>query len=217
MHFRTWLEKTLYHGTIVDYEDDIRRYGLQGGWHEPENTWVGDAYDGEYGDIERTEDDDVIFMADKHDLDKSLGAMVFHIGKKLGKGFHDVTDNDIRNHGLLVIIRDPDDETPQYDPDDRNWGYGDPPRGAETGDYFAPSAEGEVFLRGAALLRFLRQRGVWPRSWGPHDPNRDRLRRGLLGRMAVQRVTDKPKQDIIDTVKVASPKDVEDQLRSWDR
>jgi len=165
MNFRKWLnERTLYHGTVIDNEPTIRKYGLHGGWHEPENTWVGDAYGGDYeaAGVDRTEDDDVIFMTDKEQLDKSLGAMVFHIGKKLNKDYHDVTDTDIRNHGLLVIMKDMDLEP--YDPDSDL--YYAPPMGAETGDYFSPSEQGDLFLRGPAMLRYLKRHGAWPRDWG---------------------------------------------------
>lgn len=158
--FRAWLslqERTLYHGTIVDYESSIRKYGLQGGWHEPEDTFVGDMYDGEYGDIERSEDDDVVFMADKDSLDKAITAMQYQVGKKLNKWLGDVTPTDIRNHGLLVVIKDVED-VDQYDPDDIRWMNG-APRGVEPGDYFAPSMGGDLFLRGSALIRYLQRHG----------------------------------------------------------
>lgn len=220
MRFKQWLlsEKTLYHGTVVDNESNIRKYGLQGGWHDSSNTFVGDSYDDEYASagVDRTEEDDVVFLTDKQALDKAVTAMVFHISKKLGVTLHDVSDNDIRNHGLLVIVKDEDDDVQAYDPEDPNsdWAY-NPPRGAETGDYIVQSAGGDGFLRGAALIRFLQRHGQWPRNWGPHDPNRDKIRRGQLGRMAVQRVTDKPKDDVIQTIRNADPKDVEDQLKAW--
>src|SRR5690606_34331324 len=159
MDFKKWLERTLYHGTIVDYEPTIRQYGLQGGWHPPEKTFVGDSYDDDYGDIERASEDDKVFLTDKQQLEKAVSAMVFHIGKKLGKGFHDVTDNDIRNHGLLVIAKDMDHLEP-YDSYDRKWASLDVPRGAEEGDYFDTEVTGEIFLRGAALLRQLKRYGA---------------------------------------------------------
>ena len=134
MEFKQWLfEKTLYHGTIVDFEPTIRKYGLQGGWHEPDKTFVGHMYD-DYGDIKRTEDDDVVFMTDKQEIHKAVNAMTFQISRKLGRDFHDVSDNDIRNHGLLVIIKDEENSVPQYNPYDRQWASDNIPRGAEEGD-----------------------------------------------------------------------------------
>lgn len=157
-------ERTLYHGTLIDYKDSIDKYGIQGGWHGPLGSFVSQFYDSEeYGTP--TEDDEVVFVADKYSLDKSVNAMVHHIAQKLQKNFHDVSDNDIRNHGLLVIIKD--SELEPYSSDDRRWAYENPPRGVEQGDYFANSMKGDIFLRGSSLIRFLKQRGAWPRNWGP--------------------------------------------------
>lgn len=221
MRFKTWLrtikERTLYHGTIVDNEPSIRQYGLQGGWADPKDTFVGHAYDADYdaANISRTEKDDIVFMADKQAIQSAINGMTFHIARKLGKNFHDVTNNDIRNHGLLVIIKDPEDSIPQYDPNDRRWAYEDPPRGVEDGDYFTQSASGDIFLHGAALIRFLKRNRHWPQSWNKDDPETERYQRGLLGRVAVQRVTDRPKQDVLDTIKNADIKSVQDQMKRW--
>ena len=215
--FKEWFdlhERTLYHGTVIDYEDSIRKYGLQGGWHDPKDTWVGDAYDDEYGDIPRTDADDVVFMTDKEQLSKAVGGMVFHIGKKLGKSYHDVSDLDIRNNGLLVIIKDSDLEP--YDPYDRKWASQDIPRGAEEGDYFDSSAGGDIFLRGSALLRFLIRNGQWPRSWGAGDnAGREKIQRDRLARMAISKVKNKPKSDILNTVQTAPFSQVKQQLKHW--
>lgn len=104
-------ERTLYHGTIADYEGSIRQYGLQGGWHGPLGSFVSQHYDSqEYGEpTEDDEDDEVVFATHKQELGKAVNAMVHHISQKLKKEFHDVTDNDIRNYGLLVIIKDGSD------------------------------------------------------------------------------------------------------------
>jgi hypothetical protein len=98
---------------------------------------------------------------------------VHHVGKKLGKDFHSVSDNDIRNHGLLVIIKDSDLKA--YDPDDRSNWYGDLPRGVEPGDYYDQQMGADLFLRGAALIRFLRNHGEWPRNWGVDSGGRTNL------------------------------------------
>ena len=213
MDFKTWLslqEKTLYHGTIVDNEPTIRKYGLRGGWHSPIGSFVSKFYnDDEYG--EPTEDDKVIFMADKQDLGKSVNAIVHHVAAKLGKDFHDVTDNDIRNHGLLVIIKDGDSDATRYD-------YAtaiSSPRGAEDGDYYAPSASADVLLKGAALLRFLRNNGVYPRDFGPTDSRSEKVMRGKLGSMAIGRGIDKEKA--LSVARNAPLDRVKDQLRTWRR
>jgi hypothetical protein len=169
--FRQFIERTLYHGTIVDHEPSIRQLGLFGQMGDFQTS--AGYMDKEYGP--HSEDDEVVFMADKEKLGAAVTAMVHHISKKLGKGFHDVSDNDIRNHGLLCVMRDGEaDRRPKYDMEE------DPmvqyPRGAEPGDYYASSAKPDYFLKGAALIRMLRRNGEWPRSWGKEGYNkRDRL------------------------------------------
>lgn len=164
MRFKQWLEKTLYHGTVIDNADTIRKYGLHGGWNGPLGSFVSQAYgDEEYG--EPTEDDEIVFATDKDDLSKAITAMVHHISVKLKKDFHDVSDNDIRNHGLLVVIKDGDSSATQAPEED----YYDLPRGVEPGDYFASSMSADVLLRGSALLRFLTRNKAWPREWGKGD------------------------------------------------
>lgn len=167
--FRQFIERTLYHGTIVDNEPSIRQIGLFGQMGDFQTS--AGYMDKEYGP--HSEDDEVVFMADKEKLGAAVTAMVHHISKKLGKDFHDVSDNDIRNHGLLCVMRDGEaDRRPKYD-DVRGEEY---PRGAEPGDYYASSAKPDYFLKGSALIRMLRRNGEWPRSWGKEGYNkRDRL------------------------------------------
>ena len=169
MNFYALWERTLYHGTVIDNEDSIRQYGLVGGWHGTLGPWVQDIYGDEmYG--EPGEDDEQVFLSDKQNLYKSVSAMVYHVAKKLGKDFHDVTDTDLRNHGLLVISKDNEPTDDSWggvrhagDDDDGRQGY---PRGVERGDYFASQASADVVLKGTALLRMLRKLHAWPRKWG---------------------------------------------------
>jgi hypothetical protein len=150
MQFKEWLllERTLYHGTVIDNEPSIRKFGLVGGWHGSVGNFVKNAYGDEYG--EPTEDDEVVFAADKSTLDKSVTAMIYHIGEKLSKDFQDVTDIDIRNHGLLVIIKD--SELQSYDP---YKAYDRTPMGLEDGDYYDSQMNADILLNGSALIRFL--------------------------------------------------------------
>jgi len=196
MDFRRWLqERTLYHGTVADNEDTIRAHGLVGGWHGPSGAFVDDAYGGEYTDddgnyVEPGEEDEIVFAADKKSLEKAVGAMAFHIGRKLGKDMHDVTDNDIRNHGLLVIIRDSDEKP--YDPDAPEHRYKSPPRGVEPGDYFGERMGADALLKGAALVRFLRNNGEWPRDWGRDSGGRRPILMGRLGARDAERWRNTP-------------------------
>ena len=100
-------ERTLYHGTVIDNEDSIKTFGLAAGMGD-EKSFVNTSYD-EYPPED--DDDGVVFLADKKELGKAINAMVHNIGSKLNKNFHSVTDIDIRNHGLLVVV--PDEDKPQ--------------------------------------------------------------------------------------------------------
>jgi len=213
MDFKKWLlsERTLYHGTVVDNEESIRKHGLQGGWHGPLGSFVAQHYnDEDYG--KPTEDDEVVFLTDKEQLGKAVTGMVHHIGEKLGKDFHDVSDNDIRNHGLLVIVKDSNVEP--YSPYDAKWGSQNFPRGAEEGDYMTPSAGADLFLKGAALLRFLRQHGQWPRDWGVGNQRnrRDQLE-GQLITIVLKAHPNMPRERVIAKVRGLNDKELEKYLR----
>jgi hypothetical protein len=199
MDFKEWLNrKTLYHGTVIDNEPSIKKFGLVGGWHGPTGAFVDDAYGGEYTDddgnyIEPEEEDQVVFATDKNELGKAVNAMVFHIGRKLGKDFHDVSDNDIRNHGLLVAIKDSDLEP--HDPD--KW-QDNVPRGAEPGDYYSREMGADSLIKGSALIRLLRRNGEWPRRWGKDSGGRERLNAAATN---AQKIKTRLRGDLYDTDK----------------
>jgi len=170
MNFKEWLisERTLYHGTVVDNEPTIKQYGLVGGWHGPLGSFVQHAYGDDYENS--SEDDEIVFATDKQNLNKAVTAMVHHISNKLNKSFHDVTDNDIKNHGLLVVIKDSD-----LKPHDPNRQYDRLPIGVEPGDYYDSSMGADLFLKGSTLVRVLRKHGQWPRNWGVDSGDRQNL------------------------------------------
>jgi len=161
MNFIEWLltEKTLYHGTVVDNLNDIKRFGLVAGWHNDDGP--GDFVQHYYGDYAPEDMSQVrqgIFMADKKSLHKAVTAMEFHVAKKMNKDTGDVSDIDIRNHGLIVIIKDEDDYHKPYDPNN----YEDENHdmfGIEDGDYAAENESGDLYLRGSKLLKFLQMNG----------------------------------------------------------
>ncbi len=213
-------EITLYHGTVVDNEPTIRKHGLVGGWHGPIGPWVQDAYGDDYQDIEPSEEDEIVFLADKEKISAAVSAMVFHIGKKLGKEFHSVSNQDIRNHGLLVISKD-------NEITDDSWGgvrHADEddgrslPRGVEPGDYFADRASADILLRGSALIRFLRKMGQLPRTWGPSSSPQDMKK--ARGELVAAMMTDYPlfpKEDIIAHIQGMSDYKVMDYLQKRHR
>jgi hypothetical protein len=171
---------------------------------------VGSFVENAYGEYinEGVEIPDLVFAADKKGLARSVSAMVHHIGVKLGKDFHDVTDNDILNHGLLVIIHDEENTVEQRPEEDINY-YGQHPVHVEPGDYYSESLRADKFVKGRQLLRLLERYGVWPRRWGPEDPARLKKMRGWLTTLFLQIKPDKSKQEIMDLVQGLSPTKVE--------
>jgi hypothetical protein len=206
--------RTLYHGTTVDNEASIRKIGLVGG--------IGGFTEWAYGEYQEAgeELEDLVFAADKRGLGKAINAMTHHVGAKLGKNFHDVTDNDILNHGLLVIIYDTEDSVEQRPEDDENY-YGQYPLHVEPGDYYSESLGADKFVKGRQLVRFLNSYGLWPvqssggESGQPIDPVWVKKMRGWLIGLAYQNYPEKSKQEIMDWIQGLSDKDVMKYYRKY--
>jgi hypothetical protein len=194
--------RTLYHGTTVDNEESIRQLGLVGGV----GSFVEEAYDEWVGAGVKIPD--LVFASDKQGLERSVTAMVHHISKKLGKNFHSVTDNDIINHGLLVIIHDEENEVEQRPEGDENYRGQYPPQ-VEPGDYFSEELWVDKLVKGRQLLRLLERYNQWPRSWGPQDLTRMKKMRGWLITLFLQIKRDKSKQEIMALVQGLSDTKVE--------
>jgi hypothetical protein len=201
------LARTLYHGTVVDNEGSIRRNGLIG----QVGSFVEDAYGGSLE--EGMDAPELVFAADKAGLNSSLTAMIHHIAVKLGKDFHDVTDTDILNHGLLVIMKD--QEAGSYGvmhrpEEDENY-RGKHPSFVEPGDYYAEDFTPDQFVKGRALLRLLQRYRVWPRDWSPLgdvDPFRMKKIRGVLIQNLIPLNPEMSKQEIKEKIDNMSDKDV---------
>ena len=172
MNFKNYLllnERTLYHGTVIDNKDGIEKYGLL-----PQvGKWVKDTYGIEY-DVDSEDDlygtgfDDpekywaVVFAGDKEGLRKAVGGMQYHIGQKLGKYITDVTFDDIKNYGMLVLI---DSDVSNFvKHDDENHAYHNehqPPPSVEPDDYWTrDSVSPKAILTGPALIRYLNKFGM---------------------------------------------------------
>ena len=209
MTFKEWLlsEKTLYHGTIIDNLDSIRHSGLVGS--------VGKFTSNAYDEIPEEELPEIVFAADKGHVKNALTAMTAQIGHKLNKTMHDVTDNDIRNHGLLVITKNGDEYATHRPEDDENY-YGQYPPTVEPSDYYAEDLPTHGFIKGSALLRVLRRLGVFPRDWMWADYSPD-LIRGELIKLAIREHPNKPKKEIINKVKSMSTEKAREMLGKYRR
>ena len=210
MNFREWInlqEKMLYHGTTLDRETSIRKLGIIGDIGD----FVKDAYDDpEYGKF--SDEDHVAYAADKKSLSGAVTAMAFHIGKKLGKDLHDVTDTDIRNHGLIVKIDDYDDSVKQRPGRNEPNDYEEYPRAVEPGDYYFDRLKGDQYLKGPALLRFLTRMHEWPRDWGKSNPKSRNLNKGHLVNLALKHHPDIPKSSVLSKIHSLSHSDIQKHL-----
>jgi len=161
------IARTLYHGTVIDNMQSIKNIGIIGmdlDEAKDQNSFVSDAYSGSYDDetwdyLKRQNITVPVFMTDKEELGKALGAMKHHISKKLGKSYHDVNDNDIRNHGLLVIIKDEENDYEQSGEEIQPYEQ-ESYFGIEPYDYYADQVSGDGFLYGNKLITFLNKMGV---------------------------------------------------------
>jgi len=189
--------RTLYHGTIIDNRPSIEEFGLI----PVLGDFVKDSYGCEYDD-ETLEG--VVFAADKEGITAAVGAMAAHIGKKLGKWLTDVTEEDMRQHGMLVIIKDVD-EPGQWDDPGESWTKAKPwekmgmhdtyPSSVEPGDWFLTGEIGstiDAILTGRKMMRFLRRMG------GLKNMETDKRR--VLIKMAVAAHPDRSEDEIARTV-----------------
>jgi hypothetical protein len=204
--------RTLYHGTTVDNEASIRQHGLVGGV----GGFVADTYGLDYDaeDIPA-----LVFAANKQEISKALGAMTKHVGIKLGKNMHDVTDNDILNHGLLVIIYDVEDQVERRPEKREDEGfYAEYPLTVEPGDYFSEDLPADKFVKGRSLLRLLGRYGAWPRTWGGSESDEQarlsKMRGELVARWLRQN-PEKTRQEALNLVQGLSDDKVMQYFRQY--
>ena len=215
MQFKRWLlqERTLFHGTIVDNEESIKQIGLVA--DDKPGAFVQHAYGGE---LPEGEMEGMIFMADKDRISAAVTAMVAHISNKLNKDFHDVTDTDVRNHGLFVVIKDvePDEDYIRHKPEEEEGHYVDHPTTAEPGDYYAPEVGIDYTIRGPVLLKFLRRLGIWPISpYADISPETENKMRGRLVALSIRAHPNKSKQEIIYRVKQVPAEELGDYIDQY--
>ena len=157
-------EVTLYHGTSINNYDSIKQLGLI----PMKGDFVSDAYsEHEAAGIELPE---LVFAADKGKLTSAVTAMIMAISRMLGKrGYHSVSLNDIRNYGILAIMKgNPGAKVPpspfnHREEDDKDWNDGmydnDFPT-VEPSDYFSEDVvKPDIILMGNKLIDFLTRNG----------------------------------------------------------
>lgn len=156
--------RTLYHGTCMFNYKSIKEHGLV--------PQVGSFVSNAYLEYIESEIDipDLVYAADKYTINKCLGAIINCIGVNIGKSFHEVSDSDIKRYGLLVVIKGSggkDELSLDWEQYDYNK---DMPVSVESDDYYSLYRhDPDIYIRGNALIGFLRRSGVLPRRFGPEN------------------------------------------------
>lgn len=167
------LEKTLYHGTIIDNVPSIKAIGLI----PMSGNFVSNAYD----EVDADELPDLVFATDKKRLSKAVSAATAQVGFKLGKGFHDVTDEDFINNAAILKIEDGDLNF-DYSSNNRDFDREEHPYTVEPGDYYSRhSIRPDDILTGKSMIKLLSRYGLWPRNYGETIlPKTNKLKRDRL-------------------------------------
>lgn len=224
-------EKTLYHGTSINHMDSIREFGLI--------PQVGQFVEWGYGaEFEEAgiEMPELVFMTDKEELDKAVGAMTSAVGAMLGKDYHDVSSKELERYGMLVIIpgspgsdkgargiqRRPQSDTGEVDEEWDRYYSSDYPT-VEPGDYFSDDVVGRVkVLIGKKMIQFLiKNNALYSRTlWNKGD--KQDLRDAILNRAIKRELAKNPDANVQELLQkgrkeldAADPKRLQDLSRMY--
>ncbi len=223
--------RTLYHGTSVNRAKQIMQEGL----NPNVGDWVASSYGSEM-DLDPSSEDyygvrnpptfDVTFAAEKSEIGKTVGGMKAAIAAELGKQFHEVTPEDIRAYGAIIVMHE------AYDPhkeDKDEWGWRRKPTEdkngfwdeennyptVEPGDYFSTESQGvSRILTGEPMLRLLRQYGEWPLTTGPGS---EKGKRELLIKMIKKEQPNIDEQKMIERLDSLTQEEVDNYFYSYRR
>lgn len=169
------IAKTIYHGTSINRARQIMKEDLipQAG------SWVQNTYG---LDIDLESDNeyyegwneppifDLVFGADKETISSVIGGMKSSIAAETGKKFHEITEEDIRALGAVVVVKDGDNyfkQRPARDSsEEKDWYYyeeGERYPTVEPGDYYSEQqVPASYILTGKPLIRLLKRYDSWP-------------------------------------------------------
>jgi len=211
-------EETLYHGTSLDNLGSIKELGLSGE--------LGDFVQDSYGmDMDDDELEGITFAADKNSISSAAGAIRYHVGKKLDKWLSDVTEEDIKKYGMLVVIKDiekpKDDKYFDYkENDDGGWHqrpnnqsdegyYSSYPPSVEPGDWFVQDGSGyDIILTGKKMMKVLR-------ALGGLDDLKSNDRRELIKYAVASYGSKRTTKEIVDKVKSLTDAEVKYYLKTY--
>ena len=201
------LERTLFHGTVADHKDSIVKHGLSGD--------LGDFVKDSYGTSFNTDElEGITFAAQKDDMDNAVGAIRYHVGKKLDKYLTDVSIEDMKQHGMLVILKDIEpsqwDDGWQRRPEHgKEKYYQEFPHSVEPGDWFIKGGAGvDAVLTGEKMISFLRNNNALS---GVIEDDKRRLIK-----YAIKRHGSDKREQIVAWVKDLSESDLRKHLRKYE-
>jgi hypothetical protein len=163
-----WNEGEIFHGTVIDNLKDIKEYGLIPSSGSFVEMWYWEER--EYMEQRGEDPPEFVFMCGKDELVGCISALYHHVGEKLGKDMHDVTWEDIKKYGLLIMV-DIEDNTSIWWVREERSGYEfvdlsgevqggdwDLPHGVEGSEYFSESSEYmKDYLSGEDLVKFVKK------------------------------------------------------------
>lgn len=190
------IEKTLYHGTIIDHVKSIEKYGLIPSVGE----FVRNAYGGSIDVIDNEISEyfkELVFATDKEQLEKAVTSITAQVGIKLNKDFHDVTDEEFVKNGALVIIKDGESIMNFRPENDEKQEY---PYTVEPRDFYSDDTIGvDYVLTGKKMISVLKRYKAWPRYhvFGNIDM---KYKKDYLIKQAIKRNPKKSKDEILKIV-----------------
>ena len=211
--------------------DSIREFGLI--------PQVGQFVEWSYGaEFEEAgvEMPELVFMADKEELDKAVGAMTSAVAAMLGKEYHDVSAKELERYGLLVIVpggpgsdkgargiqRRPQSDTGEIDEEWDRYYSSDYPT-VEPGDYFSDDVIGRVkILIGKKMIEFLTRNNVLSSRSLWYTGDRRGLRDEILNRAIKRELAKNPNANVQELLQkgkqeldAASPKRLQELSRMY--
>jgi len=153
--------RTLYHGTTIQKAREIAKEGLV-----PKK---GPNVERVYDSLEETPD--LVFAADKSNIDAATAAMEAAVAHELRKDPDQISPEEMRALGAIVVLRDAAQRfsrRPSEDDPEQPWDSRLPT--VEPEDYFSQDPQPVSYiLAGAPMIRLLRRLNQWPPPGSAYD------------------------------------------------
>ncbi len=201
--------RTLYHGTSIPAARSILQEGLAAQLGE----FTSEFYDP--ADYSSEADLELAFAGDKAGMRGVVSALLDAVARSLGKNRGDVSAEDVRAVGAVLVFPEGESEFDHRPADADWWEEAASYPTVEPGNYFTPvgGQMPERVLSGPALVRFLRRAGEWPLTTmgpGTDRANRERLIKAMRGAHPEMSA-----EHVIETVDELSAREFRDYMRVY--